>query len=211
MKKFLSKKPVMIAFVAVAVVFLAVYIGMLVRPVSYGFNYTQTVTEKVSGKEYKQTTKLNIKSDKVARQTIISEVDGKEESKMVGDVWIYRDGNKILIIGAKEMIESTEMSKSEIKEFNKMNTKSESEYKDAVKALEEMKEETPDLYKLRLKTGTEVSLFVFGEDDKETKDIDESFLNVQAIVFTVIHGIVTVALLTFGTLSVLYYVKGRKK
>jgi len=41
MKKFLGKKPVMITFIAVAVVLLVAYIGMLVRPVAIGFNYTQ--------------------------------------------------------------------------------------------------------------------------------------------------------------------------
>ena len=39
MKKFLSKKPVMITFVAVAVLMLVFYIAMLVRPVAIGMTY----------------------------------------------------------------------------------------------------------------------------------------------------------------------------
>ena len=41
----------------------------------------------------------------------------------------------------------------------------------------------------------------------ETKDIDESSTNTQAIVFTVVHGVVTVALLAFAGLAVYYSVK----
>lgn len=39
MKKFFGKLPVMITFVALAVIFAAVYIGMLVRPVAIGMTY----------------------------------------------------------------------------------------------------------------------------------------------------------------------------
>ena len=41
MKKFFGKKPVMITFVALAVVMLVVYIGMLARPVAVGFSYSE--------------------------------------------------------------------------------------------------------------------------------------------------------------------------
>ena len=43
MKKFFGKLPVMITFVALAVVFAVVYVGMLVRPVAIGMTYTGEV------------------------------------------------------------------------------------------------------------------------------------------------------------------------
>lgn len=43
MKKFLSKLPVMIVFVVLAVAVLGLYIGMLARPVSYGMTYSGAI------------------------------------------------------------------------------------------------------------------------------------------------------------------------
>ncbi|MBO5954420.1 MAG: hypothetical protein J6Q13_00445 [Clostridia bacterium] len=43
MKKFFGKKPVMITFIALAVIFAVVYIGMLVRPVAIGMTYKGTM------------------------------------------------------------------------------------------------------------------------------------------------------------------------
>lgn len=209
MKKFLKKKPVMITFVILAVLFLAVYVGMLVRPVSYGFNYTHSSVSEEDGKELEEITKLNLRSDKVLRQTLISLVDGKVDEKVVGDVWIYRDGNKIIIIGVKEVIESTEMSKSQIEDYNK-NAMSKAKYEVKIEELEKLKEESPKAYELRMKGAVEVKLFTAGEDDPDTKEIDESFFNVQAVIFTIVHGVVTVALLTFATLSVVFFAKKKK-
>lgn len=209
MKKFLGKKNVMIAFVALAVLFLAVYVGMLVRPVSYGFNYTNSIVSEDDGKELEEITKLNFRSDKVLRQTAISTIDGEVDEKGVGDFWIYRDGNKIIIIGLKEVIESTEMSKSQIEDYNK-NAMSKAKYEVEVEELEKLKEESPKAYELRMKSALEVKLFTAGEDDPETKDLDESFGNTQAVVFTVVHGVVTVALLAFASLSLVFFVTKKK-
>lgn len=41
MKNFLKKMPVMIVFVALAVIGLLVYIPMLARPISYGMTYVE--------------------------------------------------------------------------------------------------------------------------------------------------------------------------
>lgn len=204
MKKLLSKKPVMITFIALAVVFLAVYIGMLVRPVSYGFNYTSKNTATVAGKEITTTYKVNFKSDRVARQTMI--VEGEKETKGVSEYWIYRDGNKILMIDLKEIISSTEFTDAQIEEMNK-ECMTKKEYEVEVEKLEKMKKENAALYELEMKGATEVGLFKFGEDIAETKDIDESSTNTQAIVFAIVHGVVTVALLAFAGLAVYYAVK----
>ena len=135
---------------------------------------------------------------------------GKEETKMVGDVWIYRDGNKILILGAKKMIENTELTEAEIEEFNKEDVVTKEKYQERVQELKKMKEETPAIYEVSMKGAVEFGLFSAGEDIEETKDFDESYTNVQAIVFTVVHGVVTVALLTFATLAVVITLKKKK-
>ena len=199
----------MITFISLAVLFLAVYVGMLVRPVSYGFNYTNSIVSEEDGKELEEITKLNFRSDKVLRQTLISTIDGEVDEKVVGDVWIYRDGNKIIVIGLKEVIESTEMSKSQIEDYNE-DAMSKAKYEVKVEELEKLKEESPKAYELRMKNALEVKLFTVGEDDPDTKEIDESFFNVQAVVFTAVHGVVTVALLTFATLSVVFFAKKKK-
>ncbi len=208
MKKFLSKKPVMIAFIVAAVVFLAVYIGMLVRPVSYGFNYTnKTTDEGVTSIE-----KINIKSDKVMRMTSIEKQKGKDDTKSVVDAWIYRDGNKIYMVGVKEYVDVTDMDPVEaemMKEFMPEVTKD--DYNKVVDALKDAKEKGATEYAVALASSTiemgEVGLFKFGEDDKDTKDIDESYTNNQAIVFTIVHGVVTLALMAFAGLAVFYKVK----
>ena len=73
-----------------------------------------------------------------------------------------------------------------------------------------MKKEAPAAYELTMKRALEVGLFSAGEDIDETKDIDESYTNTQAIVFTVVHGVVTVALVTFATLSLIFFMKRKK-
>lgn len=63
MKKFFGKKPVLITFIALAVIFAVVYIGMLVRPIAIGMTYKgeahgAEVTVKVlSSKKIKMTIK----------------------------------------------------------------------------------------------------------------------------------------------------------
>ena len=67
MKKFLRKKPVMIAFIIAAIVFLAVEIGILVRPVSYGLNYVYNSGDGI--------VKFNIRSDSRWRENYFRNVD----------------------------------------------------------------------------------------------------------------------------------------
>ena len=161
MKKFLAKKPVMIAFVAAAVVFLVTYIGLLVRPVAIGFNYSQT--------EDGVTISYNFGFKKVEATM----TDGKNEESM--EAYYYCQDNIVILDYANAV-------------------KNDKDYKEWKKDIQE----NWNTYK---NMGFEVNAFEFNED----------YTCVESIVFAVIGGIITVALLTFGTLSVLYFVKGKKK
>ena len=190
MKKFLRKKPVMIAFIIAAVVFLAVEIGILVRPVSYGLNYTY--------KSGDNTVKINIMSDTTARQTII---DGDE--KTVLDVWIYRDGNNIKMLDIKKYVEVPEATKAQIEEMNESCT-TRDEYKEKVKELKELKEKDDNAYKLAMATAQEFGLFEVSVGDKVARCP-------QAVAFVVIHGVVTTTLIVFAVLSVVANTKKKNK
>ena len=202
MKKFLSKKPVMIALIVAAIIFLAIEIGILVRPVSYGLNYTQKRTETIEGVEYKSTAKLNIKSDKVARQTVITQEGDEKASKSVYDFWIYRDGHTVVMIGYKELIKSTDMTDEQIKEANESEMiMTKEEYEAAVKEIKDMKKESETVYKAYLEAdGMEVGIFKVGEGE-------DVATNIQAIVFVSVHGVVTLALLTFAGLAIAFSIK----
>lgn len=98
MKKFLSKMPVMITLLSLAVVGLVFYVVMLARPVSYGMTYTYThiVSEDEASLDQPAGTtigmKMQIMSDKRANMTIITDLDtGKTE--MMNEMWIIRNGN----------------------------------------------------------------------------------------------------------------------
>ena len=70
MKKFFGKLPVMITFVALAVIFAAVYIGMLVRPVAIGMTYKGEVTM------YGQTAEISVKVKSGKKLEMTTEVAG---------------------------------------------------------------------------------------------------------------------------------------
>jgi len=209
MKKFLKKKPVMIAFVIAAVVMIAVYIGMLVRPISYGFNYTYKETYENSS----VTVKCNFKNDKVIR---ITEKSTTEEgsAKMVTDFWTYRDGDTVYIIGTKKFVSNTEYTDAELEEDNENDfyITSKAEYEVAIENIKEAKEKGETEYKIALGLNTKSSIKGIGlfkiqeEGDEETV-----FKNTQAIIFTVVHGVVTVAVVVFAALSVVAVVKSKKK
>jgi hypothetical protein len=208
MRKFLGKKPVMIAFIVLAVIFLAVEIGILVRPVSYGLNYTnKTTIEGVTSID-----KINIKSDSVARSTSIEKQEGKEDKKYVADMWIYRDGNRIYMVGVKEYVDLSGMDPAEAEAMKSYVPEMKKEdYKKVIDTIKEAKDKGEAEYKLVLAATTkeigEFGIFKYGEDNKDTKDIDESYTNVQAIVFVIVHGVVTLAMLSLAGLAVFYAIK----
>ncbi len=187
MKKFLGKKPVMIAFIIAAVVFLAVEIGILVRPISYGLNYTYKT--EVAGVQIKSVVKVH--SDSVARATMI-----EGEEKAVMDQWIYRDGDKVLMLGTKKYIEITGMKEAEIEEMNKSFCMTKAQYEEAVKELKELKKNNKEAYNAELEDAMKFGIFQAGEGDEIAKCP-------QAIAFVVIHGAVTATLIVFAVLSIL--------
>lgn len=99
MKKFLSKLPVMIISIILAVALLVFYIVMLARPISYGMNYKYTTTEE--GMEV--CIIINVKNKKTA---IVS--SQTEYSFYSSEVWIYYSDNYIYLVGSKENMSETD-------------------------------------------------------------------------------------------------------
>ena len=184
MKKFLSKMPVMIVFLSLAVVGLVFYIVMLARPVSYGMTYSITETATVEdvgsmtgsgiqvGDEI--TAKIKFKNDTRATLTTII-----EDSENAIDMWVYRQGNKVAIIGPTLQISEEEYD----------------QYVEQLKANEEM-------FNM---SAVEINAFRMAGEG-ETEDMVCN----GAIVFAVVWGVVEVALITFGALSLVFFLKNRK-
>ncbi len=98
MKKFLSKLPVMVTFLAVAVVILALYIGILARPVSYGMKYSGTVSYEVGTTNVEYDATYKFKNNKVLSITM-TDSNGTTETM---DAWYIREGRKVAIAGYSE-------------------------------------------------------------------------------------------------------------
>ena len=186
MKKFLRKKPVMIAFIIAAIVFLAVEIGILVRPVSYGLNYVYNSGDGI--------VKFSIRSDSTARVTIT-----EDEEKTILEMWIYRDGHDIKTMGIKKYISITGATKAEIEDANK-HCKTRDKYKAEVEELKELKKNDENAYTLAMAFAQEFGIF-------EAKMGDEVAKCPQAIVFVSVHGAVTLALFIVAGMAIAYSVK----
>ena len=184
MKKFLSKMPVMIVFLSLAVVGLVFYIVMLARPISYGMTYsiTETATAEDVGSMTGSgiqvgdeiTAKIKFKNDTRATLTTII-----EDSENAIDMWVYRQGNKVAIIGPTLQISEEEYD----------------QYVEQLKANEEM-------FNM---SAVEINAFRMAGEG-ETEDMVCN----GAIVFAVVWGVVEVALITFGALSLVFFLKNRK-
>lgn len=211
MKKFLSKKPVMITFIALAVVMIAFYIGMMVRPVSYGMNYVY----KNSVGDTETTTKLKINSDKTMRLTSTRENDGKVSDKTVMEYWIFRDEDSIYQLGVKKYISGIEdgekVSKDDIEEANE-HTMSKDDYKKAAEALKKAsKKGEVEFAAALLANGAYEVLEDVSIYDAELNLGDAEAKCSGAIVFTVVGAVVVVALVAVASLSVVFTVKGKKR
>ena len=191
MKKFLSKMPVMIVFLSLAVVGLVFYIVMLARPVSYGMTYTWThvVTEEETstfgveaGTEISYS--IKIKNDRKMEQTIISENDGEPI-----EIWIIRNGNKFIMIPE--------------------GVSSEEEHEALVEALKANKDEWDALW-----SGEGEGMPVFNVNafniNVNIEGVEMEFVCTGAIVFASVFGVIEVALITFAVLSTVFYIKNRK-
>lgn len=184
MKKFLSKMWVMIVLLVLAVGGLALYIGMLARPISYGmtYSYTQTVETEQDATESglpigsEASMHLKFKSDKRAEVTMTL-----GENSITTEMWIVRMGNKVAILSAvSEMTE--EQYNQEVESFKADKTLFEN-------------------------SAVEINAFKIKAD---TEDSMSDMKCNGAIVFAVVWGVVEVALILFAVLSTLYFVKGKK-
>ena len=193
MKNFLKKMPVMIVFVALAVIGLLVYIPMLARPVSYGMTYvySHTVTEEEStsmgeaaGTEISM--KIKIKSDEKAIMTTVTNGETEEI-----EVWIIRNGNQFILIPV---------------------TMTEEEYHETVDALKADEEEWNALWDETTGENALFSINAFKITPAAylaTSGMGELICN-DAIIFAVLWGVLEVALIVFASLSVVFFVKGKK-
>ena len=196
MKKFLSKLPVMIVLLVLAVAILGLYIGMLARPVSYGmtYAYSETISEEDATLETPAGTTVSVEfeivSDERAYMTAVTysgiDMEGKKTS-----LWIIRNGDKIAII---------------------MNTMTEEEYRQSVDALKANEEEWNAFWE----NGDNSSVIVRDVNAfKMTMPVDPgeepmSMTCDGAIVFAVIMGVVEVALIAFAVISTIFFVKAKK-
>lgn len=189
MKKFLSKMPVMIVFLSLAVVGLVFYIVMLARPVSYGMTYTwnHVVTEEETstfgveaGTEISYS--LKILNDRKMEQSITQEDNGEPI-----ETWIIRNGNKFIMIPV---------------------SMTEEEYEAQLEALKADEEVWNALWNGETETPIfEVNAFGIKAN---FSGIDIDLTCTGAIVFASIWGVVEVALITFGVLSLVFFLKDRK-
>ena len=191
MKKFLSKMPVMIVFLSLAVVGLVFYIVMLARPVSYGMTYTWThvVTEEETstfgveaGTEISYS--LKILNDRKMEQSIIQEDNGEPI-----EVWIIRNGNKFIMIPE--------------------GVSSEEEYDELLEALKADKNVWDALW-----SGEGEGKPVFNVNAFSIKvdfnGVDINMTCTGAIVFASVFGVIEVALITFAILSIIFFTKSNK-
>lgn len=197
MKKFLSKLPVMIVLLVLAVAILGLYIGMLVRPVSYGmtYAYTETISEEDATLDTPAGTTVSVEfeivSDERAYMTA-GTYSGIDMQEIKTSVWIIRNGDKIAII---------------------MNTMTEEEYRQSVDALKANEEEWNAFWE----NGDNSSVIVRDVNAfKMTMPADPgeepmSMTCDGAIVFAVIMGVVEVALIAFAVISTIFFVKAKKQ
>lgn len=90
MKKFFGKKPVLITFIALAVIFAVVYIGMLVRPVAIGMTYKGTITNPENITETVNVS-VKFKSGKKAEMKI----EGEKETNTI--YYFEKDGYVVFL------------------------------------------------------------------------------------------------------------------
>lgn len=196
MKKFLSKLPVMIVFVVLAVAVLGLYIGMLARPVSYGmtYAYSKTISEEDATLDTPAGTTVSVEfeivSDERAYMTAgtYSGID-MEENKI--SIWIIRNGDKIAFIG---------------------EGMTEEEYRQGVDALKANEAEWNAFWENADGSNpiiTNVSAFKMTMPS-DTGEEPMSMTCDGAIVFAVIMGVVEVALIAFAVLSVVFFVLKKK-
>lgn len=199
-KKFFAKLPVMIVAVVIAVAGLAIYIGLLARPVSTGmaYSFTKTLTEEdgVQGGatiEYKI-----IFNGNKANIVVYSYEAGEEKSEQQsGEFWTLRNGNKILLLTS-----SQDMTQEE--------------YDAAVAELKNDKESWDAIWAGELNASDAAvmkinafKLSAFGETSS-LDGLDELTCD-GAVIFAAVFGVFEVLFLAVAGLSVALYIIGKGK
>lgn len=198
-KKFFAKLPVMIVAVVIAVAGLAIYIGLLARPVSTGMAYsiTQTLTEEdgVQGGatiEYKII--FNGNKANIVYSYEAGEEKGEQES---GEFWTLRNGNKILLLTSSQ-------------------DKTQEEYDAAVAELKSDKEVWDAIWSGEFNASDAAvmkidafKLSTFGETSS-LDGMDELTCD-GAVIFAAVFGVFEVLFLAAAGLSVALYVIGKGK
>lgn len=198
MKKFLSKMPVMIVLLVVAVAVLGLYIGMLARPVSYGmtYAYSKTISEEDATLDTPPagttvSVEFEIVSDERAYMTM-GTYSGIDMQEIKTSVWIIRNGDKIALI---------------------TSTMTEEEYRQGVDALKADEAEWKAFWENADGSNpiiTNVSAFKMTMPS-DTGEEPMSMTCDGAIVFAVIMGVVEVALIAFAVISTIFFVKAKKQ
>ena len=157
------------------------------------YTYTHTVSEDEASLDTPAGTtigmKMQIMSDKRANMTIITDLDtGKTE--MMNEIWIIRNGNKIAMI---------------------TSSMTEEEYDQAI---EELKADEATWNALWAGEDQRVPVFEINSfrilpPVADGEMIDTMICN-DAIVFAVVWGVIELALITFGVLSLVFYKKADK-
>jgi len=184
MKKFLKKKPVMITFIALAVVMLIVYIGMLVRPVAIGFTYRGQ------------------SSNSIGSYTYIYDIEDKIGGKTIKSVT-----TKTSILGNSETVTTTESERYYFtyKGFIVVDNIGAVENDDEFKDWKNDIKENWDTYK----DGT-LSVGVAKTNAFKIGEGDDSSSCVGSIVFAVVGGILLVAVVALAGTSVVLSLKKDK-
>lgn len=196
MKKFLSKLPVMIVLLVLAVAVLGLYIGMLARPVSYGmtYAYSKTISEEDATLDKPAGTTVSVEfeivSDERAYMTA-GTYSGIDVYEVKTSVWIIRNGDKIALI---------------------TSTMTEEEYRQGVDDLKANEAEWNAFWENADGSNpiiTNVSAFKMTMPSDAGEE-PVSMTCTGAIVFAVIMGVVEVALIAFAVLSVVFFVLKKK-
>lgn len=207
MKNFLSKKSSMITLLILAVAFLAIYIVMLARPVSYGWGYTGKHTE--AGVTTKA--RYTIWNDKTVTIKTVTSAENVKDTVYEMDCWMIRDG-KYVISGndyvkefKKFVILGEEATAEDLKDMNENQVMTEEDYNDMVKFAEEMKKADKDAYYESLKErANTVNAFKITE---KIGDKTYEYTCRGAIAFAIVGGIVELVLVAGAAMAVVNNLK----
>ena len=186
----------MIVLLVLAVAVLGLYIGMLARPVSYGmtYAYSKTISEEDATLDKPAGTTVSVEfeivSDERAYMTM-GTCSGIDMGEIKTSVWIIRNGDKIALI---------------------TSTMTEEEYRQGVDDLKANEAEWNAFWENADGSNpiiTNVSAFKMTMPSDAGEE-PVSMTCTGAIVFTVIMGVVEVALIAFAVLSVVFFVLKKK-